>query len=262
MNWVLSLFPGQPVPSVSSIGGNPVASLRLAEATREREIQVIRREPATQRAWERFQRGVEKARSVGEALDDPAVREFLLKALGIPDLANASGLVKRAFLANPAEPNGLHVRLQNPRLTEAARTLKLYEQGLTPLRDAATRQRLQDGWVRAEWFDRLRARDPAVADAILFREQASRFVGSTFGVLADPVMRRVITSTLGLPQELAVMSVEAQARALDARFDTRRLADPVFVERFAQRYVMAVANTQGVISGVSLLGISPLNVRI
>lgn len=224
--------------------GDPVAALRLAEATRDREISRIRQEPGFQRAAERFEQAAMRARSAGEALDDPRIRNFLLKAIGLPNLIDSPGLVRRALLSDPDEPKGLLARLNNPQLTAAARTLRL-DQGLDAIRSPEAIARLREGWVRTEWFERLRQRDPVSADALLFREQAASFAGNIWGVLGDPVVRRVVTTAVGLPPELAVMSVEAQARTLGARFDAARLADPRFVERFAQRYALAAGMPDG-----------------
>lgn len=224
--------------------GDPVAALRLAEMTRDREISRIRQEPGFRRAAEQFEQAVGRIRSAGEALDDPRIRGFLLKAIGLPNLGDSPGLVKRALLANPEDPNGLLARLNNPQLTAAARTLRL-DLGIDAIRSPDAIAKLREGWVRTEWFERLRQRDPVSADALLFREQASNHAGNIWGVLGDPVMRRVVTTAVGLPPELAIMNVEAQARTLGARFHASRLADPRFVERFAQRYAIAATMAVG-----------------
>lgn len=228
-----------PFSSVS-LRQEPIAALRMAEATRDREIAAIRREPSFQKAAERFEQAVRRVRSAGEALDNPHIRNFLLKAIGLPHLSDSPGLVKRALLSDPNDPNGLLARLRNPQLLAAAQTLRL-DRDLEAIKNPDAISRLREGWVRTEWFERLRQRDPITADALLFREQASNYAGNIWGVLGDTTIRRVVTTTVGLPPELAIMSVEAQARALEARFDPKRLADPKFVERFAQRYVVTAA---------------------
>ncbi|MFC7610836.1 DUF1217 domain-containing protein [Teichococcus aestuarii] len=61
-------------------------------------------------------------------------------------------------------------------------------------------------------------------------------------MLGDKVMRRVATTVAGLPSELALQSVEAQARSLSARFDTEQLADPKKREKLIQRYLVTASS--------------------
>ena len=73
-----------------------------------------------------------------------------------------------------------------------------------------------------------------------FRERAAR-AKTAFDVLGDPVLRRVVTGALGLPQQLALQSVEAQARTLTSRLDVAKLQNPREVAKLAERYVVAAA---------------------
>jgi hypothetical protein len=256
-SWIVGLFGGgaQQGMGAPSVGTrDPVAALKLAEATREREMAAIRRDPAFRREAERFEQAVSRVRSAGEALDDPRIRGFLLKAIGLPGLIDSPGLVKRALLSDPDDPKGLLARLNNQQLTAAARALRL-DKGLDAIRLPEAVAKLREGWVRAEWFDRLRQRDPVSADAILFREQAGNYAGNIWGVLGDQVVRRVVTTAVGLPPELAIMSVEAQARTLSARFDPAKLSDPRFVERFAMRYAVVASSQPQTLAGGLLSGL-------
>ena len=63
-----------------------------------------------------------------------------------------------------------------------------------------------------------------------------------YAVLGDPIIRRVVTGALGLPPEIAIQSVETQARAVRARLDITKLEDPKEVQRLAERYLMNRAN--------------------
>ncbi|MDW8443508.1 MAG: DUF1217 domain-containing protein [Acetobacteraceae bacterium] len=176
-------------------------------------------------------------------LDDRDARAFLAKALGVPDAAETPALFTRAMLSDPRDPNSLVSRLPDRRLRAAAATLDLAMKGLAVVRDPAVIRRLKDGWVRSTHFERLRSRDPAIVDALVFKEQAASASGSVYAVLGNPVVRRVVTTALGLPLELAVQPVEAQGRAVSQRLDVSKLADPRFVERFAERFLVRAWST-------------------
>ena len=50
-----------------------------------------------------------------------------------------------------------------------------------------------------------------------------------------------MTGALGIPQEIAVQPLDTQERAVGSRLDVARLQDPKFVDRLAQRYLIARA---------------------
>lgn len=235
------MFSAVAIPSPSPVpisGINPVLAFREADRGMPRALAAVAREPATAKAFSAFERALAEADSPRALLDNRNARAFLAKALGVPDLAETPALFVRAMLSDPRDPGSLVSRLPDRRLATAAATLNFATRGLEVVRDPAVMQRLKDGWIRTTHFERLRSRDPALVDALVFKEQAASASGSVYAILGHPVLRRVVMSTLGLPLELAVQSVEAQARAVTQRLDVTRLADPRFVTRFLERFLV------------------------
>ena len=58
-------------------------------------------------------------------------------------------------------------------------------------------------------------------------------------ILGDPVMRSVVTTALGIPEQIAFQPLEAQEKAISSRLDISKFQDPQFVESFTQRYLLA-----------------------
>ena len=160
----------------------------------------------------------------------------------MPDAVGQSGLALRALTADPAEPDGLLARLPDQRWKAAAQTLRLKERGLAALRDPQVQASLADGLRRQAWQAGLDADQPGLGDAMLFRQRAAS-VRTAYDVLGDPVLRRVVTTALGLPRQIAIQPVETQARAVTSRLDLSKLQDPREVARLAERYVVAAATT-------------------
>src|SRR3712207_3597044 len=140
--------------------------------------------------------------------------------------------------------DGLLARLPDGRWKAAAATLNLRERGVEALRDPKVQASLADGLRRLAWQDELDAGQPGVSDAVVFRERAAA-VKTPYDVLGDPVLRRVLTAALGLPQGIVVQPVETQARALTARLDLGKLQNPREVAKLAERYVVATAGNNG-----------------
>jgi hypothetical protein len=219
-----------------------------------RALDRIAREPMQARTLDQFRRAVERAPDVASALRDPRVLGVIATALGIPDAAGQPGLAMRALLSDPTDEASLVNRLPDRRWKAAAETLRLDQRGLDALRDPELQNRLAEGLRRARLRENLEGSQPGLGDAMLFRESAGNAQGA-FGVLGNPVLRRVVTTALGLPREIALQSVEAQARALEARLDVSKLKDPREVQRLAERYLIARAGeASGGVAGGGLPG--------
>ena len=76
-----------------------------------------------------------------------------------------------------------------------------------------------------------------LADALDFRERAATFKDA-IGILGDPVLRRVITTALGIPQEIAFQELPAQEKAITSRLKIERLQERNFVDSLSQRYLL------------------------
>lgn len=246
--------------------GGAVAAFRRLERPGEegRALERLRREPMQARAMEQFRRAVERAPDIRAALRDPRVLQVLATATGIPEGAQQPGLALRALLEDPTKTESLVNRLPDRRWKAAAESLRLDKRGMDALRDPAVQARLTDGLLRARWREELEANQPGLGDAILFKEAAGRAEGP-FAVLGNPVLRRVVSGALGLPPQLAVQSVEAQARALEARLDLSKLKEPKEVQRLAERYLIARAREQTgeqAANALALLGVPAGGLRL
>lgn len=210
-------------------------------------------------AIERFKAAVSKAKTVDAALKDPRVMAFLLPALGLADKAGQEGIARKAFASDTTDKNGFLAKLGSDTWTNAAKTLNLFIKGLEGLTDPAVQKSLVDGYLRYQWRTSLDEQTPGISKALYFEEQASSMKG-VYDVLGNSVVREVITDAYGIPQEIAVQSLEAQSAAVLKRIKLSDLQDSKKTEKIAERYVMSQAGTASTaLSGgnsylISLLG--------
>ncbi len=235
-------------------GAIPALRRAMTPAAEAQAMARLSRDPALSRQLDAFARAVERAPDLKTALRDPRVLGVLLPAMGLPDAVGQPGLALRALTSDPKDPEGLLARLPDRRWRAAAETLDLAGRGIEGLRDPALGATLADGLRRLAWQRELDARHPGTGDAVAFQGRAAR-ARSTLDVLGDPVLRRVVTGALGLPPQLALQSVEAQARAVSARLDVARLQDSREAARIAERYVLAAAGSASGAGGVGLPGL-------
>lgn len=257
---------------MSDAAGAIVAFRRLQRPGEEtRALERLARDPQQARAMDQFRRGLDRATDIRAALRDPRVLQVVTVAMGIPDGAQQPGLATRALLSDPNDPQSLVNRLSDRRWKAAAEALRLDQRGLAALRDPEVQTRLADGLRRAKWREELEARQPGLGDALLFREKAAAGAEGAFAVLGDPILRRVVTAAVGLPNTIAVQSVETQARALESRLNLEKLRDPREVQRLAERYLVSRAGTSvggfgapsgGTSNALALLGLPPGGLRV
>ena len=233
-----------------------IPALRRATASgaEAKALARLAKDPLIARQMDGFAKAVAKAPDLKTALRDPRVLNVLLPAMGMPDAVGQAGLAQRALTADPADTNGLLSRLSDTRWKTAAQTLNLAKGGIEVLRDPKLQATLSEGLRRLAWQYELSAGQAGLGDALVFQERAAT-AKTAYDVLGDPVLRRVVTTALGLPQQIAVQSVEAQARAVASRLDIGKLQNPKEVAKLAERYVVAAAGTSSSASGtaVSLL---------
>lgn len=239
-------------------GAIPALRRALAPGAESKALARLAKDPQLVREMDAFAKAAAKAADVKAALRDPKILNVLLPALGLPDAIGQPGLALRALTADPKQVDGLLSRLSDTRWKAAAATLNLRERGVAALRDPKVQASLADGLRRLAWKNELDAGQPGVGDALLFRDRAST-AKSAYEVLGDPVLRRVVTTALGLPQAIVVQPVETQARAITSRLDLAKLQDPREVAKLAERYVVAAAGSGGTNAGASspLLSLFP-----
>jgi hypothetical protein len=244
MSISLSLLPALFGQGTTPAGGDPASALAaLARATapgaEAKGMEREKRDPVSLGALARFEKALAQAKDLDSALRDPRVLNVVLPALGLADQLGNVGLARKALTADPGDGEGILARIDS-RWRNAAVTLDLAKKGLAGLKDAQTVATLKEGFVRYQYRSGLDEAQPGLSDALYFLESA-KDAGDVYNILGNPVLRRVVTAALGLPEAIAVQPVETQARAMTARLDPDSLDDPKQVRKLAQRYLVAVA---------------------
>lgn len=223
--------------AAAGTGGNPLVALQLAQKNRAREVANTAKQPETQRDIAAFRGAIAKAKTIGEALDNPAVMKVLLTANGLADQIPYAGLAKKVLLSDPDDAKSLVNRLGSARWKSVVQAFDFAKAGIAALKDPALQTRLADGYVEVAWRKGLEKATPGLSDALDFRERAKTFK-TAIDILGDPVARRVVTTALGIPQQIAFQELDAQERAVTNRLDLSRLQDQKFVDGLSQRYLL------------------------
>ena len=94
------------------------------------------------------------------------------------------------------------------------------------------------------WRNTLDATTPGLSEALSFRAQASG-ITSVDQILGDSTLRTVVTTALGIPEQIAFQDIGAQEQAISSKLDIKQFSDPKFVEAFTTRYLIAAQAAAG-----------------
>lgn len=220
--------------------GNAILDFQAAERMADREKEMVRKDPMVQREVETFRKLLDKAETPEELLKDPRALEFITRGLMITDRIGQDALVRQALTSDLEDKKSLANRLGDNRLKQAAQLYQFHEKGLEVLKDPEVLEGLIDTYHQQRYEERLAERNPAFPDALYFRRTASeQDLTDPYTILGDPMLRRVVTTALGLPQEIAIQPVETQARAITSRLNLEKLSDPKFVDSFIKRFLVS-----------------------
>jgi hypothetical protein len=226
----------------SSVGGSatkdPVAELQSAQQNETQDIKVTGAQPEVQRALKQFTLAVNSAKSVTQLLANPAVMKVLLTANGMQDQIGYTALATKALTSDLTKPNSLANVLTDTRWKTMAQTYNFAANGLKTIQTPAALASIAAAYTKATWEAGEDAVAPGLAQALDFKARASTAT-SVDQILGDPTFRTVVTTALGIPQEIAFQSITAQEKAISTRLDVKKLQDPKFVATMAEQYLIA-----------------------
>lgn len=222
-------------------GASAISALQQAETNKAKDIADTAKQPQVQRDIQAFTKAIQSATTPQQLLSNPDALKVLLTANGLGDQLQYTALAKKALLSDSGDSKSLANTLSDTRWKSVAQTYDFANKGLSVIKDPNVIQTITNAYAEITWRHSLDATTPGLSDALTFRQTAGS-VTVADQILGDPILRRVVTTTLGLPLQIALQPLDAQERDITSKLDLSKLQDPRFVEQFAQRYLIAAAN--------------------
>jgi hypothetical protein len=234
-----TLYSGATASSGTAVSsGNSILDLKLAEQNQTAEIAKEGKNPIVVRDLAAFTKGVVSAKNLNTALQNPDVLKVLLTANGMADQMQYTALATKVLQSDPTDPNSLVNKLSDPRWKTLATTYNLATKGLAGLQDPTARSQLANAYERVTWLNSLDKATPGLAQAMQFKQQASK-ITSVDQILGDPINWEVVLTALGIPQQIAFQSMSAQEQAVSRRLDIKKLQDTNFVNNLTDQYLLS-----------------------
>lgn len=217
---------------------NPVTALNTAVADSAKDIAQTAKQPAVARDIATFRAAVASATSPAQLLKNPTVLKVLLTANGLGGQDQYPALAQQALLSNTKQSTALANTLPDSAWKSTASLYDFANQGLAVLQKPGVLDTLANGYAEVTWRNSLDATTPGLSEALSFRSSASTFTTAD-QILGDPTARTVITTALGIPEQIAFQDIGAQEQAITSHLDISKLQNPKFVETLTTQYLLA-----------------------
>jgi hypothetical protein len=89
------------------------------------------------------------------------------------------------------------------------------------------------------WRQSLDKATPGLSNALTFLSQASS-IKSVDDILGDAVNRAVVTTALGIPEQIAYQDLTAQEQAVSSRVDIAKFQDPKYITSLTDQYLLSM----------------------
>ncbi|KAA0571262.1 DUF1217 domain-containing protein [Azospirillum sp. Sh1] len=218
-----------------------LVDLRVVTKNHDRYEQAVRSRPAVQRAVSYFQDNIGKIASTEDFMKDDKLYRFVLEAFDLGSQAKSRGLIRKVLEEGVSDQYSTANRMSDTKFREMATVLGFAENGGDNLKQPAVVQAIIDRYVNVTLEVESEDRNPAVRLGLYFQRRSSN-ITNWYQVMADNALRKVVYTTLGLPDQTALLEVDKQKALLEKRMDIADLKSPEkvakFLDRFAAMYDM------------------------
>ena len=207
------------VANVAFMSGVSAAlSFQMLQKNPTQQIAQFGQTAQIMREVEYFKKKAGSLESMDDLIKDRRLMNFALSAFSLDDEAQYPARLKKVLESDLDDNASLANRLSDNRYREIAAAFDYAKSGMDKLQDAAFLEELSQKYVLNEFEKALGNNNPALREATYFLRNIGN-VTSPYEILGDNVLRSVVTFTLNLPQQIAVQSVESQARLIEGRLD-------------------------------------------
>ncbi|MBU0726961.1 MAG: DUF1217 domain-containing protein [Alphaproteobacteria bacterium] len=205
-------------------GLNAVTSFNMLQRNSAQQLDQFAKTAQIVREVEYFKKAIGKVTSVDDLMKDRRLLSVALSAFGMDEEINYPGRMKKVLESSKDDPSAIANRLADGRFREISQAFAFGDEGMAKLQDPKFIEEIAQKYVLNEFEKALGANNPALREATYFLRNIGN-VTSPYEVLGDKVLRSVVTFTLNLPAQIAVQSIESQARLISSRFDIDKFKD-------------------------------------
>lgn len=188
-----------------------------------------------------YQEAIAGIDSVSDLLANRPMVDFILLAKGLNPNKVSTEFLKKIFASDLNNPKSFANTQSDPRFAEIAASFNFDSKGdVARLPMMGPQKRDQFRETQANYLQQsleLQQGDtnPGVRLALYFQRKAGD-ITSAYDILADKALSEVFRTTFNLPDSMAAMPIDQQAKFVDRYMKIKDLSDPAKVEKLLNRF--------------------------
>ncbi|MDE5463076.1 DUF1217 domain-containing protein [Bradyrhizobium sp. CSS354] len=235
-----------------------VAAVKSASTATPQQQAAVRAQ-ATKDASE-YQQAITGIDSVSDLLANRPMVDFILLAKGLDPRKVSTEFLKKIFSSDLNNPKSFANTENDPRFAEIVASFNFDSKGNVarlPMMGPQKRDQFretQTNYVEQSLEQQQGDANPGVRLAIYFQRKAGG-ITSAYDILADKALSEVFRTTFDLPDSMAAMPIDQQAKFVDRFMKIKDLSDPAKVTKLLNRFsaMYDIRNSQSTGQGQSPL---------
>ncbi|MBR0817837.1 DUF1217 domain-containing protein [Bradyrhizobium liaoningense] len=207
-----------------------------------------------------YQEAITGIDSVSDLLANRPMVDLILLAKGLDPRKVSTDFLKKIFASDLNDPKSFANTQSDPRFAEIVASFNFDSKGNVarlPMMGPQKRDQFREtqaNYLQQSLEQQQGETNPGVRLALYFQRKAGE-ITSAYDILADKALSEVFRTTFDLPDSMASMQIDQQAKVVDRFMKIKDLSDPAKVEKLLNRFsaMYDVKNSQSIGQGQSPL---------
>ncbi|MBR0721033.1 DUF1217 domain-containing protein [Bradyrhizobium manausense] len=213
-----------------------IAKLKSASTQDQAKVKAQAQKEATD-----YQQSIGTIKSDSDLLSNRNLVDFILVAKGLEPANVSTAYLKKIFASDLNDPKSFANTESDPRFAEIAASFNFDSKGnVARLAMIGPQKRdqflaTQKNYLEQSLEQQQGDTNPGVRLALYFQRMAGH-VTSAYDILADKALSEVFRTTFDLPDQMASMQIDQQARIVEKYLNLKDLGDPAKVSKLLSRF--------------------------
>lgn len=213
-----------------------IAALKQASPQQQAAVRAQATKDATA-----YQEAIAGIDSVSDLLANRPMVDFILLAKGLEPKKVSTEFLKKIFSSDLNNPKSFANTQSDPRFAEIVASFNFDSKGNVarlPMMGPQKRDQFREtqaNYLQQSLEQQQGDTNPGVRLALYFQRKAGE-ITSAYDILADKALSEVFRTTFDLPDSMASMQIDQQAKVVDKFMKIKDLSDPAKVEKLLSRF--------------------------
>jgi hypothetical protein len=231
---------------------NTYVSYQLIAKDIGKSLDRVQNQPVVERETEYYLENITKVKSIKEFVADDRLFRYAMKAHGLEDMAYAKAFMVKALEGGVEDKDSFANKLSDKRYKEFVNTFNFEAYGDTATLFTKAQQGTVDKYLRQTLEENAGDQNEGVRLALYFERKASS-ITNAYEILADPALKQVAFTALGLPDSFGNADIDKQAKLIEERIDLEDFKDPELLGKFINRFTTLWEINNPTVSAASLV---------